>query len=522
MTSSWWVEKTDASKHKDDEIKDFDTRFTKSLYNRPLAKDGSDRYKNIRYVMSGDYIIHLNQDSNEFVGVSVAKDSFKEYKAGKESRLYVILENYVQLEPPIVWEELASKKKKELEAIKSSHSGLFYARRKKPDRKEYFTLAQGNYLTKAPNELIKVINDYYNEIAHKDLPYYVSSLEGSKTSNSSKFDDIGKNIILYGPVGTGKTYLARKIAYKLAKNEPSGLHELLKGTDVKIDNFNEEFRKLQKSQITFVTLHKSYSYEQFVIGITARTNEENQIEYVVEDGIFKKICKRAEQDQKHNYVLIIDEINRGDISKIFGELITLLEDDKRIGAPNEILVTLPYSNKHDSKEGGDEEKFGVPPNLYVIGTMNTTDRSIALLDLALRRRFRTYEIRPDYEFIKQRIHDALMGNEVANTIMIINNRIAYYKGPDFAIGHAYFKDVGSEPKKEIRDIWYSKILPLLLEYFYDDLKTLKEKVLNNTNFVNIPEENGNTGVNFSLVNQDYLDNSKLNEFYEEFKNIASS
>ncbi len=182
----------------------------------------------------------------------------------------------------------------------------------------------------------------------------------------------------------------------------------------------------------------------------------------------KKIFNGDKKDVEDNYVLIIDEINRGNISKIFGELITLIEEDKRQGMENEMSVTLPYS----------KEKFSIPKNIHIIGTMNTADRSIALMDIALRRRFKFKEFEPDSKVIE----DALTDEEVnEEDIMVIkevfdslNKRIEILLDRDHRIGHSYFLNIKKDSfQEDIYSLWYDKIIPLIEEYFYNDQDSLK-------------------------------------------------
>jgi 5-methylcytosine-specific restriction protein B len=210
--------------------------------------------------------------------------------------------------------------------------------------------------------------------------------------------------------------------------------------------------------IKFVTFHQSFAYEEFVEGIKPIPDGSGGMSYEIKDGVFKEICIQAKDDPKNNYLIIIDEINRANIAKVFGELITLIEDDKRIGAPNELKVTLPYS----------QEEFGVPKNLYILGTMNTSDRSIALLDIALRRRFTFIELKPDPELLKDKDID---GIKLDQLLIQLNQRITLLIGRDYQIGHSYFMNV--DTLQNLRFTWYHRIIPLLQEYFYHNSEMLR-------------------------------------------------
>lgn len=219
----------------------------------------------------------------------------------------------------------------------------------------------------------------------------------------------------------------------------------------------------------FVTFHQAYSYEDFVEGIRPVQNEETgDVEYRVIPGIFKRICQKAKVDTDQSYAIFIDEINRGNIASIFGELITLVEADKRVTYEDDgivksgMMLTLPYSG----------EQFGVPANLDIYGTMNTADRSIALLDTALRRRFEFRELMPDTKVIGGLQGDGIISDgkdgiiNLRDLLEAINLRIRFLLNRDMTIGHSYFMKV--HDFEGLKKVLLSQIIPLLQEYFYEN------------------------------------------------------
>lgn len=257
------------------------------------------------------------------------------------------------------------------------------------------------------------------------------------------------NQILFGPPGTGKTYNTVNMALDIVCPEGSQWEKEPR------DKARKEYQiMLDAGQIVFVTFHQSMSYEDFIEGIKPEPTKDGKITYEVKDGIFKELCAKAENDKSQNYVMIIDEINRGNVANIFGELISLIEDDKRLGASEELHAELPYSHTI----------FGVPKNVYIIGTMNTADRSVEALDSALRRRFTFKEMMPKSELVPEE-------NNVRSIFKIINQRIEVLKDREHQIGHSYF--MGVENEDDLKDVFYDKIIPLLQEYFYGDYEKIQ-------------------------------------------------
>jgi 5-methylcytosine-specific restriction protein B len=269
-------------------------------------------------------------------------------------------------------------------------------------------------------------------------------------------------VVLYGPPGTGKTYAAQRFAvWWLLRQAGAPEAAWILGDRAALGEREHILSTASTAgvpQLSMITFHPSYSYEDFVEGYKPRPADgRGGLELELRDGIFKRICQAAAKDPRP-YLLLIDEINRGNVPKIFGELITLLEHDKR----GTTSVLLPYS----------AQPFSIPPNVFIIGTMNTADRSIRLLDAALRRRFAFIELLPNPEVLQGAAVDRLALDAF---LLELNQRILKYVGREKQIGHSFFLDREGKPVTRSEDFvahFISEVLPTLQEYAFEDYALL--------------------------------------------------
>ena len=288
------------------------------------------------------------------------------------------------------------------------------------------------FLKTKPEEVLGV-NAYDDDDFLKEVFMERGDLQRLKSLLDRK-----KNLILRGAPGVGKTYIADRLAYTVMGEEDD-------------------------SRIHFVQFHQSYSYEEFIEGFRPNTDGKG---FSLVTGPFIDFCERAAQDTRP-YFFIIDEINRGNMSRIFGELMMLIEADKR-----GLEISLLYSNK----------KFSVPSNVYIIGTMNTADRSLAMLDYALRRRFAFYDLQPAFDM--ESFHSYISGFEdvgmlsrFIERLKALNVRIKDTFGAGFQIGHSYFTDpsLKKDTHNTLFEILEYEIKPQLEEYWFDDLDIVDEE-----------------------------------------------
>jgi 5-methylcytosine-specific restriction enzyme B len=386
-------------------------------------------YKHFENVQAGDFVIGYESSPTKQIRAifEITKPLHQTDKG--EVIEFALIE---KLEIPVFWNELQNNPSlKNCEVFINNQGSLF-----KLTEDEFDIIRE---IIDAKNFISLPENKPYNFIDDADKPFirqkdFLQAVEILKRK---------KNIILQGAPGVGKTFIARKLAYQL------------------IGFIND-------AQIEMVQFHQSYSYEDFIQGLRPSKNG-----FELRNGVFYTFCQQASAHPERNFFLIIDEINRGNLSKIFGELMMLIEADKR---SEKFAVKMTYAED-------ESDRFYVPPNLFIIGTMNTADRSLAIVDYALRRRFAFINLQPEFGekfvgFLQQKGITKTMIEFICNSIGNVNHEIVkdINLGSGFQIGHSYFcsnNDFVSETDW-LNEIITFEIKPLLEEIWFDNASKVEE------------------------------------------------
>jgi hypothetical protein len=455
----YWVEKTIVKGRPDRQ--ECPHKVGSALWSPQRSTVGRDIYSSMREVTPDDVIFHLT-DNSAITGVSFAAETFDDGFAGvagtewgEKPSYRIALKNYKPLTPPLAREAFLGEEsfRNSLLNIQASknHGPLFF--------NKDLELNQGAYLTEAPPELVQLLQQAYLLLTGSPLPLEMKEVAEFVAVNVYSVEDaaeelfleyteiekiisswkLKKNVILQGPPGVGKSFAARKLAFALMGSSTP-------------------------SRMDMVQFHPSYTYEDFVQGYRPEATG-----FTLKNGRFFEFCRQAKANLGDRYVFVIDEINRGNLSKIFGELMLLIEADKR--SP-EWEVPLVYSRG--------AEKFFVPENVHILGLMNTADRSLAVVDYALRRRFAFFDMIPRFESKKFRTELEKNGASAALQELItkrmndLNREISDDQanlGSGFCVGHSFFctkREAQTTEAEWYRQIVENEIAPLLKEYWFDN------------------------------------------------------
>jgi 5-methylcytosine-specific restriction protein B len=395
------------------------------------------KYKYFTEVKPGDLVVgYVTTPQREIIAICEITKGLHQSDQGER----IEFKKIEQLQNPVAYEELKSTPAlAHSEPLVNNQGSLFGL------TEDEFDIIRAIIDEKTPVTKTPPIAPYTKRDALLELFLSEQELNGILSRLQRK-----KNIILQGPPGVGKTFVARRLAY------------LMMGVK-------------DASRVQMVQFHQSYAYEDFIQGY--RPNEEGR--FTIKPGIFYEFCRKAQRDPENEHFFIIDEINRGNLSKIFGELMMLIENDKR---GQGFAMPLTYAKSAD-------DLFYISENLYLIGMMNTADRSLSLVDYALRRRFAFVTLQPKFtsdqfnRTLTEAGASAVLIRKICERIGALNKEIAEDErnlGPGYCIGHSYFCP-GPDPRP-LDESWYrevieSEIKPLLEEYWVDESSRVNEQVV---------------------------------------------